>query len=70
LGLLIIARFSINFEAFMIIFFCLWICNINDLISKINKLVESVTSYKLLYPLYYIVVIDSIIALSINFENC
>jgi len=35
LGLLIIVRFSINFEAFMIIFFCLWICNINDLISKI-----------------------------------
>jgi hypothetical protein len=34
-----------------------------------KQLVQSFTSYKLLYPLYYIVVIDSIIALSINFIN-
>lgn len=33
LGFLIIVRFSISFEAFMIILFCLWIYNINEMIS-------------------------------------
>jgi hypothetical protein len=32
LGFLIIVRFSISFEAFMIILFCLWIYNINEMI--------------------------------------
>jgi hypothetical protein len=39
------------------------------MISK-KKLGGECYFLQILYPLYYIVVIDYIIALSINFENC